>query len=376
MIKHLFIVILALLCVVHAQPPPPPPNGGAGGGAMPAISVPGQSSSTACTSYTTCGTDGTKNYFSSSMSYNTSTGIFSGSITTNLCPDMKTLATSTPSCVTQTFPAPGYAIANLPKSVPLRGIIAYTARSGVSIYGSFEAGFSLGQACKNSKGSCASGLDLEVCEYKLIKDCGNQYVSYEMLLDECGGHASPYHYHKDLRCNYNRSSIGPHSSLIGFALDGRGIYGLWEQNGQAPTNLDACGGHYGPVPATTINGVTYPAANNVYHYHTQEKAPFTLGCYGPVSNMAACKNLYSTCGTGFESMCTSKGYITYDTDCACFSEPNVSTQRYNDAYQQTSTCSACSNGTCAVPSSSAISAFSSIAVIAIGTMFAVFANMF
>lgn len=62
-----------------------------------------------------------------------------------------------------------------------------------------------------------------------------------------------------------------------------------------PTDLDYCGGtrpvltvgHYGPVPEYTINGVTYPAASNVYHYHTQPVAPWTVGCYGTMLRVAA-----------------------------------------------------------------------------------------
>jgi hypothetical protein len=35
------------------------------------------------------------------------------------------------------------------------------------------------------------GVDVPVCEKKLIKDCGVDNVRYAMLLDDCGGHASP-----------------------------------------------------------------------------------------------------------------------------------------------------------------------------------------
>jgi hypothetical protein len=87
--------------------------------------------------------------------------------------------------------------------------------------------------------------------------------------------APNYHYHCHLRCEYNDSTATagtPHSPLVGLMLDGRGLYGMYESGLTMPTNLDACGGHYGPVPATTINGVTYPAASNVYHYHMQHQA--------------------------------------------------------------------------------------------------------
>lgn len=121
-------------------------------------------------------------------------------------------------------------------------------------------------------------------------------------------------------CDYNKNASG-HSPLIGIALDGRGIYGLKESSYSLPTDLDACGGHYGPVPATTIGGVTYPAASNVYHYHTQTVAPFTVGCFGPVSSLAQCKGLYGTCSSGTTTLSGLNGSATcsyeYDTDCPC-----------------------------------------------------------
>lgn len=55
-----------------------------------------------------------------------------------------------------------------------------------------------------------------------------------MMLDTCGGHAMPYHYHKDLSCDYDSSNSG-HSPLVGIALDGHGIYGLHETTGTPPT---------------------------------------------------------------------------------------------------------------------------------------------
>ena len=46
----------------------------------------------------------------------------------------------------------------------------------------------------------------------------------ELFLDECGGHARPYHYHADLVCEYDLTK-GMHSGATGAALDGHIIYG-------------------------------------------------------------------------------------------------------------------------------------------------------
>jgi hypothetical protein len=106
--------------------------------------------------------------------------------------------------------------------------------------------------------------------------------------------------------------------LVALALDGRGVYGRWEGNGVAPTDLDACGGHFGSVPSFSEGDDYYPAATNVYHYHLQDVAPYTLGCYGPVDNLDACKTLYDTCDGETLSIETLDGILMYDDDCTCY----------------------------------------------------------
>ena len=49
-----------------------------------------------------------------------------------------------------------------------------------------------------------------------------------------------------------RTAAG-HSALVGFALDGRGMYGEFETS-QTPAVLDSCNGHIGNVPAYTDTG--------------------------------------------------------------------------------------------------------------------------
>jgi len=105
-----------------------------------------------------------------------------------------------------------------------------------SILGPFDAGFNAGQACDNGKGSCVAGTDVTMCESKLKKECGTDFRAW-MFLDDCGGHANPYHFHADLTCEYNQSSAG-HSALLAIGLDGRGVYGKFESSSTAPTDLD------------------------------------------------------------------------------------------------------------------------------------------
>ena len=310
---------------------------GMGGGAGGGLTVSGQTTSSTCSiSSGICALDGTSNQVTRSLTYSATTGKFTGTVLSNLCSNNKfgrdengtqfsTGVGHTASCVQQTFPAPAYTGTG-PFAAPLRGPVAYSLY-GVYIYGPFEAGFALGQACTNGKGSCDAGLDVNVCGKKLEYDCGSASLSRGMLMDSCGGHAGPYHYHTELKCddvvNVKISTYGSrvtpgHSPLVGIALDGRGVYGKYESTGVVPTNLDVCGGHVGSVPTVSATGITGHTDEAVYHYHSQDKSPFMVGCFGPVATVDACKSLYaSTCGTGTSTFTTAEGNVTYDTDCPC-----------------------------------------------------------
>ena len=108
--------------------------------------------------------------------------------------------------------------------------------------------------------------------------------------------------HTDPVCNYVTESSSGHSTIVGVAADGYGIYGKFETADQRPCDLDVCHGHVGAVPATTTYGVS---AGTYYHYHVSDADtyPYTwiLGCYGdpttPVT-LATCESLYDGCGSG------------------------------------------------------------------------------
>jgi len=130
--------------------------------------------------------------------------------------------------------------------------------------------------------------------------------------DTCGGHASPYHYHTDTKCEYSPNSVAlasaatGHSALIGIALDGKGIYGAWESAGTMAV-LDACGGHVGTTSGvataglaggtvTSVTDLSGFASASVYHYHLSTTYPYTLGCYAANTAVSAatCRALYTT----------------------------------------------------------------------------------
>lgn len=78
-------------------------------------------------------------------------------------------------------------------------------------------------------------------------------------LDDHGGHVNPhggYHYHAVTGSTKEIAQTDAHSPMIGYAIDGFGIYALADKNGKTPTNLDECGGH-----SDELRG---------YHYHAGE----------------------------------------------------------------------------------------------------------
>jgi hypothetical protein len=112
---------------------------------------PGTAVSTACSM--ACTTAGTGNYCTRSLSLDTTTGIFTGSITTNQCPNHagayqfngvkdNLVGAATASCITFTVPVSGY---SGPKAAPLLNGIGYTISGGEVLYGPMDAGFTVGQ---------------------------------------------------------------------------------------------------------------------------------------------------------------------------------------------------------------------------------------
>lgn len=224
-------------------------------------------------------------------------------------------------------------------AAPLLGDVARTtvsgtdSRSGASfpigenIFGPFEAGFGSrqnsileGLGCSSgNNGHVAGGIDTHTAEQMVAAQCGialprvegDEYIA---LLDECGGHARDYHFHERLSCLY--SAQGTHSPQVGEANDERPLYGKWEDflAGELPW-LDACGGHYGVTPDS--------GGAQVYHYHVQDAAPFTVGCFGPnddgsLVTVQQCRDFYDDCDGVLVDVTTPAGAKQYDLWCPCY----------------------------------------------------------
>lgn len=94
--------------------------------------------------------------------------------------------------------------------------------------------------------------------------------------DRCFGHpyATEYHYHGYSWKCMEQGEPGKPSPLLGYALDGFGIYGPRGADGTLVTNaeLDECHGRVGWV---MFNGTW----QEIYHYVLNNEYPYSIGCF-------------------------------------------------------------------------------------------------
>jgi len=88
--------------------------------------------------------------------------------------------------------------------------------------------------------------------------------------DDCGGHVNPndgYHYHAATGCTESSDTqVDGHASLLGYAMDGYGIYGMLDSDGNETEGLDECRGH-----SDETRG---------YHYHAASAGEnMFIGCF-------------------------------------------------------------------------------------------------
>ena len=105
---------------------------------------------------------------------------------------------------------------------------------------------------------------------------GRDAIAHETQ-DSCQGHpqqAGVYHYHWVTTCIDDKRLADGHSALVGYALDGFGIFGRFGEKGAAlsSSDLDACHGHTHAIP---WNGKMVV----MYHYHATWDFPYTIGCF-------------------------------------------------------------------------------------------------
>ena len=104
---------------------------------------------------------------------------------------------------------------------------------------------------------------------------GRDAVAHETQ-DSCEGHpqeSGVYHYHSLSSCLPDQQEPDGHSKIVGYALDGFGIYGRHGVGGLnlSSVDLDECHGHTHEI---LWNGQRI----SLYHYHATWDFPYTVGC--------------------------------------------------------------------------------------------------
>ena len=108
-------------------------------------------------------------------------------------------------------------------------------------------------------------------------DAGGRDAPAHELQDSCSGHpeiTGQYHYHWLPRCLIEGASTRRQSPLVGYALDGFGIYGPRGAHGKLlwSRDLDAC-------HATTSTVTWQGKRKRIYHYVATYDFPYVVGCF-------------------------------------------------------------------------------------------------
>ncbi|MDF2179809.1 YHYH protein [Aliiglaciecola sp. CAU 1673] len=125
----------------------------------------------------------------------------------------------------------------------------------------------------------ATGISLTgAAIYHGSSTLGTDAAAFE-ILDACGGHAdgtSTYHYHYMSQCVLDEldPDNGGHSALMGYIMDGFGIFGPRGEDGEvlSSADLDQCHGHSHEIE---WDG----ELRDMYHYHWTYDFPYNVGCY-------------------------------------------------------------------------------------------------
>ena len=107
-------------------------------------------------------------------------------------------------------------------------------------------------------------------------DAGGNDAGGVEVQDTCHGHPNNfvgYHYHSLSPCQLSTTSL-TQPTLMGWALDGFGIYVEYDAKGRLLTNssLDVC---HGRTSSVSWHGKT----TRIYHYDMTFEFPYTVGCF-------------------------------------------------------------------------------------------------
>jgi hypothetical protein len=122
----------------------------------------------------------------------------------------------------------------------------------------------------------AIGVPLDGSYFFNALDAPGRDAGAREIQDGCDGHpemSGAYHYHSLSNCIEDPEGHG-HSDLVGYAIDGFGLFGHHGEDGETLSNadLDECHGHTHEIEWDGNQ-------TEMYHYHATFEYPYTLGCY-------------------------------------------------------------------------------------------------
>ena len=117
--------------------------------------------------------------------------------------------------------------------------------------------YAMGPGGPGNTAPSSRGVALNGVEFSAPAPVNNILGAYTLApFDDAGGHINVnqgYHYHAATGLSFSVEQTDGHAPLIGYALDGHGIYGRLDADGNEPSDLDECRGHYDDIRG--------------YHYH-------------------------------------------------------------------------------------------------------------
>tara|TARA_Y100001972_G_C7663377_1_gene334908 strand:+ start:1494 stop:2519 length:1026 start_codon:yes stop_codon:yes gene_type:complete len=109
------------------------------------------------------------------------------------------------------------------------------------------------------------GIAFNGVEFSASAPVDNILSAYTLApFDDAGGHINVhqgYHYHVATGVSKQIKQADGHASMIGYAMDGHGIYAQLNEDGAEPIDLDDCRGHYDDVRGYHYH-VDAPGSNN------------------------------------------------------------------------------------------------------------------
>lgn len=215
-------------------------------------------------------------------------------------------------------------------------------------------------------------------------DASGRDAAVHEVLDSCGGHPDSsgiYHHHEVPPCILNNATEPNTSTLVGYAIDGYGIYVERDSSGNLLTNsnLDVC---HGRTSEVMWDG----KLTMMYHYDATLEYPYTVGCFvgtphpasftGPInSSVTVTTNLSTTTSftsTTLTSTSTASSNTTSSTLPSTTESSNATTHQSTTTSSLSSvsskistTGSSSSSATQATQSTSSISNSIAVVVVAI-----------